>query len=137
MSAARRLLSLALVPLLLGAGACEEESASAEDGAIALPSGGRATFLDIVRGAEGAVGETARFRFVDSALTAGEDRSADMQALCEGYALERARKMDPAPRQIVITLADRPVPFGETDPEAVQFFEAYRIESDACIWEMF
>ncbi|VDC32678.1 DUF6497 family protein [Pseudogemmobacter humi] len=137
MSAARRLLSLALVPLLLGAGACDEEPAPAEAGAIALPSGGSAMFLDLVTNAAGVGGETARFRFIDKGLTAGEDRSADMQALCDGYALERIRDLNPAPQQIVITLADRPVPFGETDHEAVQFFEAYRIESDACIWEMF
>ena len=67
----------------------------------------------------------------------GEDRGEDMQKLCDTFALERVAGMVPAPRQIVITLADRPVPFGQTDPEAVQLFEAYRLENAACIWEMF
>ena len=43
----------------------------------------------------------------------------------------------PQPSQIVISLSDRAVPFGEADPEATQFFEAYRVEGGACIWEMF
>ncbi len=59
-----------------------------------------------------------------------------MQALCETYALPRIGGMVPEPQQIVIVLADRAVPFGEAAPEAVQFFEAYRPENGACIWEL-
>jgi hypothetical protein len=29
------------------------------------------------------------------------------------------------------------VPFGEPAPDATQFFEAYRVEGDTCIWEAF
>jgi hypothetical protein len=43
----------------------------------------------------------------------------------------------PIPSQIIISLEDRPVPFGEADPEAVQYFEAFRVENGACIWEVF
>ena len=43
----------------------------------------------------------------------------------------------PAPEQIVISLSDRAVPFGESAPDVVQFFESYRIENDICVWEMF
>ena len=34
-------------------------------------------------------------------------------------------------------LLSRAVPFGEAAPDATQFFEAYRVEGDACIWEAF
>ena len=38
--------------------------------------------------------------------------------------------------QIVISIADRAVPFGTVDPEAVQFFEGYSIGADGgCVWE--
>ena len=37
-------------------------------------------------------------------------------------------QLGPQPSQIVISLADRPVPFGQPDPEATQFFEAFRPE---------
>jgi Family of unknown function (DUF6497) len=34
-------------------------------------------------------------------------------------------------------MSDRVVPFGQTDPEATQFFEAYSLQGDTCVWEMF
>ena len=43
--------------------------------------------------------------------------------------------MHPQPEQIVISLMDRLVDFGATNPDATQFFEAYRIEDGTCIWE--
>ena len=36
---------------------------------------------------------------------------------------------------IVISLADRVTEFGVSDPEATQFFEAFRLSNDTCIWE--
>jgi hypothetical protein len=70
-------------------------------------------------------------------LAAGEDASADMQALCDSYALpigsaawclSRSRSSS--------SLCDRAVPFGEAAPDAVQFFEAYSVKDGACIWEL-
>lgn len=137
----RRIVIACLLCLGLAAGRCDEEEPAAAGGdpgtTIALPSGGRAEWLDVVSDTAGVEGATARFRFIDQNLKAGEDRGEDMQKLCDTFALERVAGMVPAPRQIVITLADRPVPFGQTDPEAVQLFEAYRLENAACIWEMF
>ena len=43
----------------------------------------------------------------------------------------------PQPAQIVISLSDRPVPFGEAAPDATQFFEAFALQDGTCIWEMF
>ena len=61
----------------------------------------------------------------------------DLAALCDSYALPRAAEATPVPDQIIISLADRVVPFGQTDPDATQYFEAYRIEDGACVWDMF
>ena len=42
-----------------------------------------------------------------------------------------------APTEVVVALSDREVPFGQPDPEAVQFFEGFRIEDGACIAQAF
>lgn len=135
-----RLCLSALIALTLLA-ACKEEEAPAATGAagqgIALPSGGMVTLQEIITNAPGAEGATARFRFVLPGLTADQDRSDDMLALCEGQALPVIAGMVPAPQQIVISLADRETVFGAATPDAVQFFEAYRPDDGRCIWEMY
>jgi hypothetical protein len=113
---------------------CNEEAPDGEG--VAVPSGREVTFLDVITNAPGTEGSTARFRFVAPGLQAGEDASDDMQALCETYALPRIGGMVPEPQQIIIVLSDRAVPFGETAPDAVQFFEAYRPQDATCIWEL-
>ena len=118
---------------LLAAGACEDERA---DQAVSVPSGREVQVLDVITNAPGVEGATARFRFVVPGLAAGEDASADMESLCNSYALPIIGGMVPAPQQIVIVFADRAVPFGEAAPDAVQFFEAYSVKDGACIWEL-
>lgn len=119
---------------LTGLGGCKEEAPVSDT--IAVPSGRTVTFLDVIQNAPGTKGATMRFRFLAPGLTAGEDASADMQALCVDYALPRAVGNVPKPEQIIIVLADQPVPFGETAPDAVQFFEAYALKDGTCIWEL-
>ena len=110
---------------------------------IVVPSGQAVTFVEVVADAAGPAGYTLRFRFLAPAIArAGgtvdaEAAFADMQALCDGYALPRVATTGPQPEQIVITLMDRPVPFGAAMPEATQFFEAFRPEGGACVWESF
>ena len=111
--------------------------------AIAVPSGQPVTLQDVIWNAPGPEGLTVRFRFVapDIALQGGdvdfETASADMLFLCETYALPRIAVPGPAFEQIVISLADRPLDFGSTEPEATQYFEAYRPEGNSCIWDAF
>ena len=136
MAAASRLAAALAASLLLAAGACEEDAPPAGD-AVAVPSGRVVQALDVITDQHGPAGATARFRFVVPGLQPDEDTSADMQALCDAYALPRTESMVPAPQQIVITFADRAVPFGEAAPDAVQFFEAYAPKDGACVWEMF
>ncbi len=111
------------------------------DKSIKVPSGQQVIFLDVVMNAPGPDGATARFRFVAPAIAQeGFDvdaATADMLALCQSYALPRVIDSVPVPSQIVISLSDREVPFGEASPEVTQFFEAYRIENGTCIWEAF
>jgi hypothetical protein len=122
------------VSALLALGGCKEEVPAGE--AIPVPSGRVVTFLDVIHNAPGTKGATVRFRFVAPGLAAGEDASTDMQELCDTYALPRSKGNVPAPQQIIIVLADRPVPFGEASPDAVQFFEAYAVKDGSCIWEL-
>lgn len=60
-----------------------------------------------------------------------------MEVLCNEFALPRLPATGPAPAQIIISLSDRAVAFGEPAPEATQFFEAYTIIDGRCQWEPF
>lgn len=110
--------------------------------AIVVPSGQTVTLQEVIWNEPGPFGLTFRFRFVAPAIAPGggidaETASADMASLCDSYALPRIDAQGPQPQQIIISFSDRPVPFGETLPEVTQYFEAFRIEDGACIWEMF
>ena len=110
---------------------------------VPVPSGQVVTFLDVVMDTAGPEGLTARFRFVAPAIAKSggsidaATASADMQVICDSFALPRLSNLGPKPSQIVISLSDKPVPFGQAAPDATQFFEAYSIDGDACIWEAF
>ena len=41
------------------------------------------------------------------------------------------------PQQIIITFMSAEVPFGDAAPDVVQFFESFRVENGACVWEVF
>ena len=106
---------------------------------IVLPSGNSAVLLDVVTDAPG-LEPTHRFRFVSPDVTAGADymkTEADMAHLCRTVALPQIEVAEPRPDLIVIPLADRPVPFGAPDPNAIQFFEAYTPDGGDCLWRDF
>jgi hypothetical protein len=110
---------------------------------VNVPSGQAVAYLDVVMDAPGAEGLAARFRFLAPAIsreggTVDFDTAAvDMLDLCQNFALPRIADTGPQPAQIIISLSDRDVPFGEAAPDATQFFEAYRLENGTCIWEAF
>jgi Family of unknown function (DUF6497) len=133
-----RLLLCPVLVVLAGAGGCEDKAAPV-DGAIAVPSGREVTFLDVITNVPGSEGATARFRFIAPGIGPddAEPAGADMQVLCDSYALPRTEAMVPPPNQIIITLSAAAVPFGEAAPDVTQFFEAYAIEGGACIWQVF
>ncbi|TCM88059.1 DUF6497 family protein [Rhodovulum steppense] len=110
---------------------------------IDVPSGQSVTLFDAITGEPGPEGLTVRFRFLAPQIArAGgtmpyELAAGDIEYLCDNYALPRLSNIGPEVSQIVITLMDRPVPFGQPDPEATQFFEAFRPEDGRCLWEGF
>lgn len=109
--------------------------------AFTVPSGQDVTLFETRLDADGPAGRTLRLSFVAPAIardggTVGFDAAArDMAHLCQTVALPRLR--DQGADQVVIALSDRPVAFGQTAPEAAQFFEAFRPERGTCIWEAF
>jgi hypothetical protein len=141
-----RAFALGLFVLVLPAvAAAQEEGMTVEpgDGArIEVPSGQEITLQDVIWNAPGPEGLALRFRFLAPGIGPGgvvdvETASADMQFLCDSFALTRIAEGGPQPEQVIISLSDVPVVFGEPAPEAVQFFESYRIEDGQCVWELF
>ena len=109
---------------------------------VDVPSGQEITLQDVIWNAPGPDGLALRFRFLAPGIAPGggvefETAAADMQHLCDTYALPRIAEQGPHPEQVIISLSDVAVPFGEAAPEATQFFESYRIEDGVCVWEMF
>ncbi|MRH21474.1 acetolactate synthase [Rhodovulum strictum] len=110
---------------------------------IEVPSGQPVTLFDTSTGEAEAGGLAVRFRFLapqiarEGGTMPFELAAGDIEFLCNSYALPRLPGFGPDIGEIVITLMDRPVPFGQPDPEATQFFEAFRPEDGACVWEGF
>lgn len=109
---------------------------------VSVPSGQSVTLQEVVWNAPGTDGLATRFLFVAPAIGPGgeidfDTAATDMQHLCDAFALPRVKDNTPPPEQIVISLSDRPVPFGQSAPEATQFFESYSIADGVCTWEMF
>ena len=107
---------------------------------IVAPSGQAVALLEAIWEEAPAPGEAPqlRLRFLAPAIAPGPDAlgfgevEGDFLHLCETVALPLAAER-PAGR-VVISLSDRAVPFGETEPDAVQFFDAFLLEDDICSW---
>lgn len=110
---------------------------------ITVPSGQTVSLIDTVAAVPGTEGLVTRFRFLAPAIARAtstvtpEMAQADMESLCETYALPRLPEIGQKPGQVIISLADRVVAFGEADPEATQFFEAFDVSDGTCVWEGF
>lgn len=84
----------------------------------------------------------ARFRFLAPQIGA-EGAPAlgtlaeDFMVLCRDYALARLADGEEEIDRVVISYSDRPLEFGVSDPDAVQFFEQFSITDGACNWEQF
>lgn len=133
----------ALRILAFAAVSCVALPALAELTPVTVPSGQPVSYVDMVWGQPGPTGLTARFRFVapdirrEAPGMTFDQAEPDMLFLCESFALPRLAVTGPRPAQIVISLSDRLVEFGQPNPDATQFFEAYRPEGTTCIWEEF
>ncbi|ASM71487.1 hypothetical protein SULPSESMR1_00655 [Pseudosulfitobacter pseudonitzschiae] len=84
-----------------------------------------------------------RFRFLapaiarDGGTMSYVDSARDIEELCVRTVIPYIAEYALTPQIVVISLADRAVEFGQPDPDATQFFDAFRIEGDTCIWEAF
>ena len=141
-------LSLVVIPVH-----ADEATLSGAFVPVSVPSGQRVLLSEVLLDdSPGAL--WARFRFVapeisrqsdaayDAAAVGGgrmdyERSAADMEHLCGSVVLDYLREHALSPSMVVISFSDRPVEFGFQDAEATQFFEAYRLEKDRCIWEAF
>ena len=107
---------------------------------LAVPSGQSLSLMEIRSDVMGA--ETwLRFRFLAPAIARDtgavdfQTAEADMAHLCATVAVPHVAQTGTSAERVVISLSDRPVDFGVSDAEATQFFDAFRIENDRCIWE--
>lgn len=132
-----------MLVMLWSARTGSEEQAVVAPKGIVPPSGQSISFLETVQSAPGPGGLTVRFRFLAPGIAragggvSAEAAQEDMLWLCDSFAVPRLPANGPVPSQIVISLSDRAVPFGEAAPDVTQFFEAYRIEDGHCLWEPF
>jgi len=100
------------------------------------------TFYEVLTDQPGQ-GLAYRFRFVAPKISRDKGQAdfemigRDMEYLCNSYALPKIAKGGPVPNQIIISMADRITTFGEPDPDATQFFEAFSIKGDGCSWDPF
>lgn len=138
---------IAIMAAVLAGSAAAQEAADLVmepgDGTrIEVPSGQEITLQDVIWNAPGPDGLALRFRFLAPGIAPGggvdfDTAAADMQHLCDTYALPRIADQGPHPEQVIISLSDVVVAFGEAAPEATQFFESFRIEDGVCVWEIF
>jgi hypothetical protein len=116
-------------------------AAAAQEEALRLPSGLEARLFEVLTDRPSGGGLIYRFRYVAEGFAAGEGRldaiAEDLDWLCEAHVLQRVADIGPQPGLVVVSLADRESEFGVYDAAVTQVFEAYRIEDDRCIWEMF
>ncbi|MCL6283173.1 DUF6497 family protein [Ruegeria sp. 2012CJ41-6] len=110
------------------------------DARIPVPSGQPVELLDVLLDTNpGAL--WLRFRFMaptigETAEQVGYDAAIDdMEFLCNKLVVPYVGKHELDPARIVISLSDRSVEFGRSDPKATQYFETYRLEGARCIWE--
>lgn len=110
---------------------------------ILVPSGQSVTLQDVIWNSAGPDGPVARFRFVAPAIarSGGTVDAAqvgqDLLHLCQNIVLRRLTEKGALPPAVVVSIADRAVTFGETIPDATQYFESYRIKGNTCVWELF
>jgi len=107
-----------------------------------VPSGQVVTLREIL--IDEATGATwLRFRFLAPAIArvggavTPVAAAQDMDHLCREIAAPYAEAQGLTPERVVISLSDRDLAFGETNPDATQFFDVFRLEDGLCIWEEF
>jgi Family of unknown function (DUF6497) len=109
---------------------------------VPVPSGQPVTLQDVVWSIAPFQPIRLRFRFVAPEIRVGGTvdfaaAAEDMMALCRGFARATMATEGRITDEIIISMAEKPVAFGETLPDVVQFFEAFKIEGDTCTREIY
>jgi len=104
-----------------------------------LPSGLDLALQEIILEDQGDDTFWVRFRYVAPAVAAGgyEAVAHDFAVLCTLVVLPWAAAQERKIAQAVISIAAEPVEFGTSAPGVAQFFEAFRLSENGCIWEAF
>lgn len=123
----------------LGAFCAAATTAWGQEETPAVPSGLILTLQEIreEQQPDGAV--WMRMRYVAPGLTRDGYGlvEKDFAALCETQALALRTAAGDMPAQAIISIASAPVEFGMAAPDVTQFFEAFRLQDNTCIWEAF
>ncbi|TMM50935.1 hypothetical protein FDT80_16840 [Sulfitobacter sabulilitoris] len=120
--------------------ACVLAGPAAGTGGSGLPSGQTVELYEVLVDHVGAE-HWIRFRFLapqiarDTGQLGFAEVEPDMTYLCATVALPYLDEFDLAGEVVVISLADRAVDFGQSDPDATQYIDAFRVENGICIWE--
>ncbi|TDT75026.1 hypothetical protein BDE40_1750 [Litoreibacter halocynthiae] len=59
---------------------------------------------------------------------------SDFQALCESEGLRIVAESAPNAREIVVSVASEAMPFGESAPNVVQYFDLFAVVDGTCVW---
>ncbi|WP_308915277.1 DUF6497 family protein [Jannaschia sp. LMIT008] len=99
-----------------------------------LPSGQAAVLWQILWERGGGDMPQAVLRFIAPGVAGvdPDDVQADLAWLCDTHGVPVAGLPNAPTGGIVVTLMDRPVPRGTTDPQAIQFFGAFTVEEGRC-----
>ena len=105
---------------------------------VAVPSGLEVRLFEVRLEEEP---QLARFRFVVPAIDpAGEAKTFgdvvdDLQYLCDAVVVPALAQNAWTGAQVVLSLASAESEFGFYDESVMQFFQPFRIEAAACVWE--
>lgn len=111
------------------------------DTAFVVPSGQAVTLHEVIVDQPTESTAIYRFRFVAPAIARNggtmdfEASITDMQQLCDSYAVQQVVPPMPPASQVIIAFSDMALPFGETNPDATQFFVAFNIVDGVCVLE--
>lgn len=105
-----------------------------------MPSGLDITLYDVILEADAKI---ARFRFTVPAIAASAGHKGfvdvidDLQFVCDKVIVPALQGNGWDSGEVVVSVSDKPVDFGVYDPDVTQFFQPFRMEADACVWEDF
>lgn len=105
-----------------------------------VPSGNQLTLQEVIFETRQDNSRVARYRYVMPAIAQGiafKDVESDFAVLCDGFIVKALREKSKTVDQVIVSLSDRETEFGVTSAQAIQYFEAFRLENDTCIWEAF